>query len=240
VDSVPQCYKPDVEIRLVLLSLPSSSDKTDVLPSSIQSVSVGQDFYIEVWASDVGSTNTGLTSLYVNVRFEPCSGLSVQSIDHAEIFTTFPSGEILSCGIDELGGSSLAGAGVAPEWARVAVVRARSESTEPVIFSLSESFAGIAAFGRGIIPLSEVDMGKAGIPGICGDTDHPYPVGDLDYDCYVNWSDIAVLSSHWLETGGADAQWCAIEGIYENGRVDLADLAVLASHWLECTASECD
>lgn len=37
------------------------------------------------------------------------------------------------------------------------------------------------------------------IGAICGDADHPYPVGDLDFDCEVNFSDFAVMVANWLE-----------------------------------------
>jgi hypothetical protein len=33
----------------------------------------------------------------------------------------------------------------------------------------------------------------------CGDYKHPYPVGDLNKDCRVDFSDIAVIALHWLE-----------------------------------------
>ena len=33
----------------------------------------------------------------------------------------------------------------------------------------------------------------------CGDENHPYPVGDLNYDCHVNLFDLAIFASHWLE-----------------------------------------
>jgi Tol biopolymer transport system component len=33
----------------------------------------------------------------------------------------------------------------------------------------------------------------------CGDNDHPYPIGDLNQDCRVDFSDVAVLCTHWLE-----------------------------------------
>jgi len=33
----------------------------------------------------------------------------------------------------------------------------------------------------------------------CGDPGHPYPTGDLNDDCYVNWADFSVFASHWLE-----------------------------------------
>ena len=36
-------------------------------------------------------------------------------------------------------------------------------------------------------------------PG-CGDAFHPYPIGDLNADCRVDLSDMAILCSHWLES----------------------------------------
>jgi len=33
----------------------------------------------------------------------------------------------------------------------------------------------------------------------CGDMAHPYPVGDLDFDCVVNLLDWAIFCRHWLE-----------------------------------------
>jgi len=33
----------------------------------------------------------------------------------------------------------------------------------------------------------------------CGDPEHPYPVGDLNGDCRVNFLDLAKLTLHWLE-----------------------------------------
>ena len=33
----------------------------------------------------------------------------------------------------------------------------------------------------------------------CGDANHPYPVGDLNHDCKVNFLDLAIFAMHWLE-----------------------------------------
>ncbi len=33
----------------------------------------------------------------------------------------------------------------------------------------------------------------------CGDQWHPYPVGDLNYDCHVDLLDFATFATHWLE-----------------------------------------
>ena len=34
---------------------------------------------------------------------------------------------------------------------------------------------------------------------VCGDVDHPYPVGDFDQDCYVDFVDLAVITLNWLD-----------------------------------------
>jgi len=36
-------------------------------------------------------------------------------------------------------------------------------------------------------------------PIACGDAAHPYPIGDLNLDCRVNYLDVAILALHWLE-----------------------------------------
>jgi hypothetical protein len=92
-------FGADVEVRLVALPSPSSSDTSEVLPLSIESLPMGQDYCIEIWTSDVGSADTGLTSVYVDENQAPCEVASIRSIDHVGIFTTFPSGGIISCGI---------------------------------------------------------------------------------------------------------------------------------------------
>lgn len=39
----------------------------------------------------------------------------------------------------------------------------------------------------------------------CGDPTHPYPVGDVDKNCRVDFADMAMMTSHWLEcTYGCD------------------------------------
>jgi hypothetical protein len=37
------------------------------------------------------------------------------------------------------------------------------------------------------------------LPPTCGDAQHPYPAGDLNRDCRINFRDFAVIALHWLE-----------------------------------------
>ena len=45
-------------------------------------------------------------------------------------------------------------------------------------------------------PAAHFDI--AGGVSFCGDVNHPYPVGDLNEDCYVNLLDMAMVASHWM------------------------------------------
>ena len=39
---------------------------------------------------------------------------------------------------------------------------------------------------------------------MCGDFDHPYPVGDLSEDCYVGMEDMILLAQYWLDCTDPD------------------------------------
>jgi streptogramin lyase len=38
----------------------------------------------------------------------------------------------------------------------------------------------------------------------CGDSDHPYPPGDANKDCKVDFMDLALIASHWLDCTAPD------------------------------------
>jgi len=94
--------------------------------------------------------------------------------------------------------------------------------------------------GTPAIP-SIVDMGAFERPfPVCGDQNHPYPMGDLNLDCRVNSEDVALLVSHWLENNCSDPQWCQGADLNLSGDVNLFDFGKLASAWLACTAPLCE
>jgi hypothetical protein len=208
----------DVKVHSVILTCPSLSDTMETLPASISSVWQGQNYYVEVWASDVGTINTGLTSVYVDVDLGPNLSASVQSIDHGGIFTVFASGTIRPGGIEALGGSSLAGAGIEPQWARVATVKVQAATSGPLSCSVGPSTVGIAALGRGLVPWPEVALGS-------------------DADCfpsqYSSYNDWVAL--------GKPLCWCGpyqcdgdVDGKAElvlGYRVSDDDLALLVRNW---------
>ena len=59
---------------------------------------------------------------------------------------------------------------------------------------------GVAATGYPEI----VEMGAYERYEFCGDAGHPFPVGDVNRDCKVNFLDIAIVAAHWLEDAGPE------------------------------------
>ncbi len=94
--------------------------------------------------------------------------------------------------------------------------------------------AGGAAFDISVFGLEWIQYVKvSGDPGTsgtteidavadvsaCGDYRHPFPSGDLNYDCRVDFRDMAILGGDWLGHP--------------------SDMAAIAGNWLSCTW-ECD
>jgi len=70
---------------------------------------------------------------------------------------------------------------------------------------------------------------------VCGDPNHPYPTGDLNQNCYVNWEDFSLFAGQWLASGCGDPDWCGGADLTQDSDVNWQDFSVFASHWLECT-----
>lgn len=79
----------------------------------------------------------------------------------------------------------------------------------------------------------EID-GFADVAG-CGDYKHPYPVGDLDENCRVDYEDCALLCRYWLAQITDPNEPAAIADIYEDDIVNFHDWALLAGSWLQCS-----
>jgi hypothetical protein len=63
---------------------------------------------------------------------------------------------------------------------------------------------------------------------ICGDDEHPYPVGDLTEDCVVNFEDFAMLADNWL----VDEYPYPVGDLTEDCVVNFEDVAEFAANWL--------
>jgi hypothetical protein len=44
-----------------------------------------------------------------------------------------------------------------------------------------------------------IEMSPTPVAPVCGDAQHPYPIGDLDQNCKVNFKDFAIFALHWLQ-----------------------------------------
>jgi hypothetical protein len=210
----------DVQLALAVVDAPSATDTTETLPASLTSVAVGETYFVEVWATDSGSVNTGLTSTYLDFAY-PADRASVQSISHGGVFTLFPEGLDDGQGlIDELGGSQLTeGIGVEPEWVRVAMIEMVADATTSgAPYALAPSALGVGAYGRGLIAWPDVELDALTIPqGLS------LP-GDVDGDGDVDLADFAGLPG--CMTGpeaGAMGTGCDVFDFDEDVDVDLED-----------------
>ncbi len=71
---------------------------------------------------------------------------------------------------------------------------------------------------------------------ICGDADHPYPAGDLTYNCRTDWTDFSVFASQWVKTNCNETGWCGGADMDHSTIVDWSDFSIFADDWLACTA----
>ena len=65
----------------------------------------------------------------------------------------------------------------------------------------------VYAYGVGLIAHGDIDaetgqlteLDELSDRAVCGDSTHPYPVGDLNHDCRVNLFDMSLLAEHWCQ-----------------------------------------
>ncbi len=168
---------PDVAVSLIALTNPSANDLVNTLPDSIGHVNIGDTYFVELWVSDVGDINTGVTSAYLDLLY-PSSSSTVIQLVHSDLYNLFASGTVMGDLLDELGGSSLPGnIGIEPQWARVAVIEVLATSeNQSAEFLTAPSDAGVACYGRGLIPWSNITLGsvsvqQGGVGVDCGSVD---------------------------------------------------------------------
>lgn len=72
-------------------------------------------------------------------------------------------------------------------------------------------------------------------PPQCGDAQHPYPTGDFNHDCHVEWADFGTFATNWQRDDCVADGWCEGVDINQDGTVEWADFGSFAAHWQECT-----
>ncbi len=63
-----------------------------------------------------------------------------------------------------------------------------------------------ASSGHGGYGYYDVFQAPISIVPICGDSEHPYPIGDLNKDCRVDIEDLVLLIEHWMECTGPECE----------------------------------
>ncbi len=172
----------DVAFMLRVTDAVTGPDQSTTLPESLTCVPLYGTYFVEVWVSDVGSVNTGLTSAYLDLSWNVGPAIAT-NIVHRPPFTLFPSGTIAAGLVDELGGSDalLVGQGVQPVWARVAAVEFLAAAPGTVSYAAAPAATSVAAFGRGVIPSANIVYGVISVnvgPAASASNSGPYCVGE--------------------------------------------------------------
>lgn len=145
-------------IELVSLPSPSAGDTSPTLPASQEAFDLGTTFFVEVWVQ-TGNTN-GLSSVSVDVDFD-ASLVSGAGITYTALFQELHNG-VIDNGVgvvDDLSASHLGPCsdqvGVAPNWARAAIVEMTADAEGAL--SITAGSTGAAAFGTAICSVGDVN-----------------------------------------------------------------------------------
>lgn len=224
----------DVRIQPVVVTVdPATTADASVgdPPPSASTTDSHSVFWVEVWATDGDTVNSGITALYVDVAY--CNGVIAEELGQDSAFDVLTGGTIITGGVDEFGGSSLPhGGGIEPEWVRIGWIQMRAGGGRPACgISLQPSQTGVGAFGRGLVPWGEIELGSVSISitSTSGAIDY-----DLDDDGFIGAGDLALLAQCWLCADNAAcwaANGCDGMDVDCDGQVGPGDLAWFATGW---------
>lgn len=134
------------------------------LPRSVRSLTVGEEFYIEVWVSrtDAGATDAnGFAAAFVDLKYNPAL-IAVDDIIPSGRFSVLADGQVVSDGfVSMLGGCANLGEaalGADKGWVRVATLAARATApgVTRVVVGPSDEMHGVAVVGE----FTNIDPGK--------------------------------------------------------------------------------
>ncbi|MFC1738838.1 hypothetical protein ACFL1G_07320 [Planctomycetota bacterium] len=69
----------------------------------------------------------------------------------------------------------------------------------------------------------------------CGDYKHPFPAGDIDKNCRVDYEDLRLFCIYWLDEVTKSGESAAAADVYEDNFIDFRDWAVLAENFSKCS-----
>lgn len=146
------------EVQPIALSAPSGSDTASSLPASQNHFDVGATFYVEIWAQTTHSN--GLSSVSLDLTYE-ANLANAMTITHSSLFSALTNGSIDNGAgiINDLSGSHLGpctdAVGVAPAWARMAVIKMTAISRGFLV--LASAPTGSPIYGTSICGIGDID-----------------------------------------------------------------------------------
>ncbi|MEM9589080.1 MAG: choice-of-anchor M domain-containing protein, partial [Planctomycetota bacterium] len=147
-----------VDVQLLPVAMPSAAELTG-LPDAIDSVSVGESYYVEVWVQDTTGQSGGIAGGHIDIQYTT-ELLDALQLTH-ESFNVLQSGVIDDAAglIDDFGGGTLTQQqAVAPGWARLGYVEVLATSVGEAEYSLLPGSLPFATFGGGNIEFDDVDL----------------------------------------------------------------------------------
>ncbi len=207
----------DIDIRLIPRLTASASDSATLPPSAERMLMTGQNYVVEVWINDGGLLTGGVTSAYLDIRYQ--GGVSVGALStHPDLNLEATGSDDGSGTIAALGGSTIE-AGFASElmWERVATINA-TVTGEGASFSIDPATATVAAYGRGLI--DELAITNTSVTTAL--------LGDVDLDMDVDMDDVTLFIDVVLGND-TDAVRQALSDLNGDGAANGRDIEVWLS-----------
>ncbi len=155
----------DVALQLIPFVSPSAVDVSNqpgMLPGRIcESSSIPGTFVVELWVSDVGVVNTGVTGMYVDLSFNP-TVFQATSLVHSAGFPELNEGGIDNSNgiIANFGGSNFTPQGIDPSWSRIGYVEMSTLAASPSSITSSMGLGGVGVFSRPPPTPAELSLGS--------------------------------------------------------------------------------
>jgi len=151
-----------VDIALRAVANPTASDTAATLPSSLAAVSVGGEYYVEVWVQDVGAAPAGLPGGQIDLTYDTSLADAV-GLNHGGLYNLIPTGLIDEAGglVNDFGGGTITPtAADAPQWARLGYVRVSASAHGLASYQLSPGALQFSRVGGGSVAWDKVDLSE--------------------------------------------------------------------------------
>ena len=208
----------NVEARLVVVPVETSSDVSATVPTSVSSLVPQQSYVLEVWVNDSEASSLGVTGGELDIQFTP-GKVTTGPLRHGSVYSSLVRGTVGENGkIDSFGGGTLErGRAVGTQWARIGYMPFRVERGGPIAIEASLGDLQFSRYSAGNVPNSNVVL-KSALFGLApGDTDQ-----DADVDIVDFYNVRKNFGTGKLRTQGD------LDG---NGTVNIADFALLRANF---------